>query len=196
MISAAVEGIVDEAVVTKLIAHVGGELGTTYGKHGKPALRERVAGYNNAARFAPWILVVDLDNEADCAPELKAQWVPAPSESLCFRVAVRQIEAWLIGDHETLASYLRVARSRVPRDPETLPNSKQCMVNIARHSRQRAVRDDMVPREGSGRSVGPAYASRLIEYATNFWRPAEAAMRCDSLSRAIACATRLVELVG
>ena len=67
VIQAAVEGIVDEAVVRRLIAHAGGQVGPVYGKSGKPALRKKIRGYNNAAHFTPWVVLVDLDNDADCA---------------------------------------------------------------------------------------------------------------------------------
>lgn len=180
IISAAVEGVTDEAVVRRLILHVGAEPGAVYGKNGKPHLKERIAGYNHAARHAPWIVLVDLDREAECAP-------PAPAPQLCFRVAVRAVEAWLLADAETLADFLGVARNKVPRGPESLPAPKEALVNLARTSRRKAIRQDMVPREGSGRAVGPAYASRLIEFASSFWRPAEAAPQSDSLRRAIAC---------
>ena len=49
----------------------------------------------------------------------------------------------------------------------------------------------MVPRPGSGRLVGPAYASRLIEYAEAHWRPEVAGQCTDSLRR---CRERLVQL--
>ena len=62
--SAAVEGVVDEAVVPRLISHAGGETGTVYGRRGKPCLRQRIAGFNQAARHAPWVVLVDLDNDA------------------------------------------------------------------------------------------------------------------------------------
>jgi hypothetical protein len=192
VISAAVEGIVDEAVVRRLIASAGGWPGPVYGKNGKPALRTRINGFNNAARHARWMVLVDLNGEQDCAPPLRESWLPAPAPLLCFRVAVRQVEAWLMADGEALASYLGVPRSRIPGDPEGLPNAKVAMVNVARRSRRAAIRQDMVPREGSGRSVGPAYTSRLIEYAETRWRPAVAAQVSDSLRRAIACLERLI----
>ncbi len=192
IISAAVEGMVDEAVVRKLIAHAGGEPGAVYGKNGKPALRQRINGYNHAARHAPWIVLVDLDHEAECAPPLCQAWLQAPAPDLCFRVAVREIEAWLMADAETLAAFLGVARSRIQARPEDSDQPKAAMVNLARRSRRRAVREDMVPREGSGRSVGPAYTSRLIEFVETCWRPVVAAQRAESLRRAIACLERLI----
>lgn len=191
-ISAAVEGIVDEAVVRRLIMHAGGIPGSVYGKAGKAALRDRIRSYNHAARHAPWFVLVDLNGDADCAPPLRQAWLPSPAPRLCFRIAVRQVEAWLMADREALASYLSIAPSHVPAGSEAIPNAKVVMVNLARRSRRRDVRTDMVPREGSGRSTGPAYASRLIEFVEGPWRPGEAARSAESLRRAIACLERLI----
>jgi hypothetical protein len=192
-ISAAVEGIVDEAVVRRLIAWAGGHPGSVYGKKGKPALRQNINGYNKAARHTPWVVLVDLNSDADCAPTLRQDWLPAPAPRLCFRVAIRQVEAWLMADAETLATYLSVRRHTIPADPEALLNAKAEMVNIARRSRCSAIRQDMVPRQGSARAVGPAYSSRLIEYAERHWRPEVAAQRADSLRRAIDCLRHIME---
>ena len=148
-ISSAVEGDLDHAVVRRLISHVGGEPGPVYGKAGKPFLRTRIGGYNNAARYGPWLVLVDLDNDADCAPLLRAVWLPQPASHMCFRVAVRAVEAWLIADAETLADFLGVSPGRVPADPESLPHPKGVMINLARRSRRRSIRQDMVPSDGS-----------------------------------------------
>lgn len=193
IVSAAVEGIVDEAVVRKFIAHAGGQPGAVYGKNGKPFLRQKINGYNNAAHRTPWIVLVDLDHDADCVPPLREEWLPEPAAKLCFRMAVREVEAWLMADAKMLAAFLGVARSRIPPDPEDSDHPKEVMVDLARRSRRRAVREDMVPREGSGRPVGPAYTSRLIEYVENQWRPQVAAEHAESLRRAIACLQRLIE---
>ena len=112
---------------------------------------------------------------------------------MCFRVAVRQIEAWLLADSERLARFLSIAIARVPVDPEALDNPKETLVNLARHSRRRDIREDMVPRPRSGRSVGAAYTSRLIEFAETQWRPEIAAERADSLRR---CRIRIERLIA
>ena len=194
-IQVAVEGILDEAVVRRLIAHAGGETGTVYGRNGKPALLNRIKGYNNAAQFTPWVVVVDLDNDAVCAPPLRDAWLPTPAPHLCFRIAVREIEAWLMADKQTLASYLRIRAGSVPEEPEGLQYPKDVMVNLARGSRNRDIRNDIVPRENSGRRVGPAYVSRLIEYVHENWRPEVAAERAESLCRSIRCLQKLVKTI-
>jgi hypothetical protein len=190
-ISAAVEGIVDEAVARALILFAGATPGALYGKQGKPFLQQRIAGYNAAAHHAPWIVVVDLDRDHDCAPSLRSCWVPKPARYLCFRVAVRAVEAWLLADSEQIATFLAVARNRIPANPEALDDPKASMVALARASHRREIREDIVAREGSGREVGPAYASRLIEFASSWWRPAVAAKEAESLRRAIDCLRRL-----
>jgi len=191
-LSAVVEGIVDEAVVHRLVAHVGGEIQAIYGKNGKPFLRTKASSYNHAVRRAPWVLLVDLDDEQECAPLLRSTWLPAVAPHLCFRVAVRTVEAWLIADSERLAEFLHLAESRIPREPEALKDPKRTLVNLARSSRLRAVREDMTPRPDSGRLVGPAYTSRVIEFIQAPWRIDMASRRSESLSRAVDCIHRLV----
>jgi hypothetical protein len=196
IISAAVEGIVDETVVRKLVVEAGGHPGTIYGKNGKPYLRRQIQGYNNAAKRSLWMVLVDLDRDAECAPPLCEEWVSDPAPYLCFRVAVREVEAWLMADAVSLSAFLSVASSAIPSDPEHLFDPKTEMVNLARRSRRREIQEDMVPRAGSGRSVGPAYASRLIEYVQTSWRPEVAIERADSLRRAITCLQRMIEKVS
>jgi hypothetical protein len=121
VISSAVEGIVDEAIIGRLIDHVGGERGTVYGKAGKQILLDRLAGYNQAAEHAPWAVLVDLDSDYACAPEAVRAWLPMPTSQMCLRVAVHEAEAWLLADRASLAHYLRISAALVPRDPEALP---------------------------------------------------------------------------
>jgi hypothetical protein len=107
---------------------------------------------------------------------------------MLFRVAVRALEAWLLADRATCAAFLNVSADLVPAYPEQLFNPKLAMVNLARRSRSRQLVADMVPREGSGASEGPAYASRLQEFIlarSGGWRPEAAARNAPSLDRCI-----------
>jgi hypothetical protein len=187
IITAAVEGPTDEAVACRLVVHVGAQPGPVHGKQGKAHLRQHVCAYNHAARHAPWLILADLDRDAGCAPPLAQAWLPQPAPWLCLRVAVRAVEAWLLADAEHLAEFLGVAERRISAQPELLADPEQAMVDLARASRRRDIRADMVPREGSGRKVGPTYTSRLIEFVTEFWRRDAAARRAESLARTIRC---------
>jgi len=191
--SAAVEGPTDEAVLRRVVEHLGAILSPVYGKMGKLMLLRQLNSYNHAAQFRPWIVLVDLDRDADCAPPVRARWLPVPAPHMCFRIAVREVETWLLADRETLADFLGVAISRIPTRPENLDDPKEALVNVARSSRRRAIRVDMVPRPEGGRSEGPAYTSRLIEYAQGPWRPDVAAQHADSLRRLFERVTELIE---
>jgi len=196
VISAAVEGILDEVVLRRLIEGLGAFPGSVYGKNGKSFLLEKLNAYNQAARFVPWVILIDLDHDADCAPPFLQSCLPNPAPYMSFRIAVREIEAWLLGDRNRLAKFLSVGASRIPHNPEALDSPKSTMVEIARHSRRRDVRENMAPRAGSGRKIGPAYTSLLIEFARDpehGWRPGIAAKSSDSLDR---CMRRLEQLIG
>ncbi|MCD6336150.1 MAG: hypothetical protein J7M27_12640 [Candidatus Latescibacteria bacterium] len=183
-----VEGYTDEVVLRRILEYVGLTCGTVYGKEGKGVLLKRLPSYNQAARFAPWLVTVDLDQDADCAPDFVRNVLPNPADGMHFRVAVRAIEAWLLADAERLAAFLRVRVSKIPAHPDAEPNPKRTLINLARQSRKRIIREDIVPREGSGGSVGPGYTGRFIEFVTateHLWRPDVAMQRSDSLRRCV-----------
>jgi hypothetical protein len=192
IISGLVEGLVDEAVLARLIQEAGGVLGDVYGKKGKDYLLQNVGRYNHAAARLPWAVLVDLDQDAPCAPSFREMSLPRPAELMCFRIAVPECEAWLLADHQALAAFVQVPAKKVPQQPEALADPKQALINLARKSASRAVRKDMVPRPGSGASEGPAYTDRLLEFVRDHWRPEIAATRAESLRR---CRSRLQELV-
>jgi hypothetical protein len=191
-INFAVEGEIDEAVARKLILHVGAIPGTVYGKQGKLYLRERVAGYNQAAKGQPWLVLVDLDR-CSCAPALVQNWVSQPSPYLCLRVAVREVETWLLADSHNLAHFLGVPPSRIPHAPEQLSDPKKLMVTLASQSRKRDIRRDMVPAPDAGQQVGAAYSARLIEFVEKHWDILQAVSHSPSLQRAIDCLKRVIQ---
>jgi len=192
IVSGAVEGIVDEAVLRRLLQELDATPGPIHIAGGKSRLRDRISGYNQAARHQPWVVLVDLNHEAVCAPELRVSWFPAVNEFMCFRVAVRETEAWLLADQQRIAQFLDVSVRRIPSLPDELDDPKAAVVDLARRSGRRDIREDMVPRPRSRRSEGPAYASRLIEFAQQLWRPTVAESRSDSLRR---CRQALLGLV-
>jgi hypothetical protein len=193
-ISGAVEGLIDEAVLRRLIVWAGAVPGPIYGRHGKAFLRKNMDAYNRAAQVSPWIVLVDLDHDTDCPLPFLQEWLPDPAPHMCFRIVIREIEAWLLADRERLAQFLNVRLTLIPDDPETLRDPKRTIVDIARRSRRKDIRADMVPRARSYRQVGPAYNSRMIQFVSDEqrgWRPDVAAESSESLRR---CLRRLERL--
>lgn len=178
-----IEGRSDESVAKQLVQRAGLKVGAVYGNKGKAYLLERLPNYNRAAQFAPWFGIVDLDSEP-CAAKAIALWLPQPTEGMCFRIAIHAIEAWLMADREKMAAFLAVSPSRLPSYPELEHDPKEMLINIARHSRS-SIREDIVPRQGSGAKVGPLYVARLNEFTEKHWRPEIAEQCSESLHRCI-----------
>jgi hypothetical protein len=121
VLAGAAEGDADRMVLERLVAEAGASLDEVHGGKGKAALRASIRGYNNDARFRPWV------------------------------------------------------------------------VSLAQGSRRKGIREDMVPRPGSGRSVGYLYNSRLYEFIAKFWRADKASERSERLRR---CRAGIAQLVA
>jgi hypothetical protein len=179
-----VEGETDWAVAQRLLSVTSHRPHhQPLGLHGKATVDGKLCSYNAAARGWYWLVLRDLDTDADCAPTLRGRLLPEPSPHMAFRIAVRAVESWLMGDREKLAAFLHVRLALVPLDPESLVSPKDAMVALARRSRRQRIRDDMAPQ--SAARVGPRYAARLAEFVTHDWRPEVASERCDSLRRCL-----------
>jgi hypothetical protein len=184
-VNIAVEGDLDEAVLKKLLVSIKIEVGNVYGKHGKDALKQNVRRYNQAAQFGRWVILVDLNSDAECAPPFLDSWLPARNQNLQLRVAVRTVEAWLLADRDRMARFLSVPKYRIPLNPEEEEKPKLTMINIARQSRSETIRTDITPTRGSTARQGPGYTTRMIEFAVRYWSPEEAALNAPSLKRSI-----------
>lgn len=184
-VSCAVEGALDEVIARRLLAHVGLACGSIYGGEGKQHLRRSMRGYARAALRAPWLVLVDLDHEHPCAAALVGEWLPQVPTLMRLRVAVREIEAWLLADRVGIAAFLSVSRDRIPRSVDELVNPKSLMINVASRSRRRAIREGMPPRAASGRSIGPLYVTELSRFVREHWDVDEAALASSSLCRCI-----------
>lgn len=190
-VTGAVEGHIDEVVLRRLLREHSLQCTAVYGKHGKADLIQKLAGYNHAAQHNRWCVLIDLDHDAECAPELVGRLLPSPAEGMLLRVAVHEVESWLLADRRRIAQFLGVPLAQVPMRPDHIDAPKQLMVGLARGSRLRAIREDLVPRPESGRKEGPAYTSQVTGFVLERWQPADAARYSDSLARCMAALERL-----
>ncbi|MFD7681138.1 hypothetical protein [Streptomyces sp. NPDC060187] len=187
----AVEGISDEGAVRSILRECGLSVGMVQGKGGKSALLKKLPSYNQAAKFMPWFVLVDMDSADGCVVASVREWLPLPEDMMVFRVAVAEIESWLLADREAIADFLGISVSKIPRNPDSLQDPKQEIINLARKSRRRDIREGLVPRPNSGASVGPTYASDIRDFGLRLWRPRIAADESPSLAR---CLQRVEEL--
>lgn len=178
-----VEGQLDESVAKRILDHVG-IAASNFHHRSIPAFQRALQRYNQAARHSFWFALCDLDR-APCPPVRLADFLPSPQKKMCFRIAVRSVESWLLADRSAMARFLGVGSSRLPENPEAVPNPKGAIVSLAKRSRSREVRGGIVPGRGDGRPVGPAYSEKMVEFAETAWSPERAAARAPSLKRTL-----------
>ena len=151
-----VEDALSETVGKAVLASVRMSASQTFGFKGNTYLRKKISDLNKTAKVLPVFLITDLDSPTGCAPELIRDWLSDPPEpGLIFRVAVVEIESWIMAHRKALARFLAVSQDRVPRNPDQLRNAKEKLLTIASVSRRRDVRDDLLPARGSTAKVAP-----------------------------------------
>jgi hypothetical protein len=183
----AVEDELSEAVLRRMLLHLnrGYHVGTTYRRGGFGYLRRTVRGWNRAAAGTPFIILTDLDQYA-CPRALIEEWLPEPRQSnLLFRVAVREVESWLIADAENLSKHLSVHRKWMPEQPDALTDPKAALVDVARRSRSSDLRNRIVPRPGSTAKQGPDYNGCLVAFVLTTWNIDAARAVSPSLARTV-----------
>jgi hypothetical protein len=84
VVTVAAEDVIGLAVLSRLVQELRAELGPTYNTGGKSGLRKRLSGFNQSAHFKPWVVLIDLDHDADCAPAVRTEWLANPAPQICF----------------------------------------------------------------------------------------------------------------
>ena len=181
-----------ETVSRRLIAEYAPdvEISETLGLRGSRSLRQNLRRLNEiATHLHPALVFTDLDRPQSCPPALLREWTQGltMSSRLMIRVAVLEIEAWLLADRAGLAQWLSIAVNRVPPNPEHVPDPKRALVELAGRSRNHELREAIVPRHGTGtHRTGPGYNRSVGEFVAQYWNPEIARLNAPSLDRSIA----------
>ena len=175
MIYLYVEDELSEAVALKILGFIEQEENRCFGhkkaftKKGYGDIKRNIRKYNEIAKYNPVLVLVDLDN-TDCAPSKMSEFIDFPkNRNFIFRIAVREVEAWLFADRKNFAEYLGVAIARIPMQPEEIDDPKQFLFNIARRSKKKAIREDIPPEPESKARIGKNYNGRLKEFVWKHW---------------------------
>ena len=129
------------------------------------------------------MVLTDLDRVA-CPSLLLKDWcgaTPLPP-NLLIRVAVREVESWLLADHDAMRALIG-PRGTLPEEPDLLPDPKQKLISLARYA-PRDVRDDLMPEKGTTARQGIGYNNRLVRLVRERWSPKLAEGRSRSLQKA------------
>jgi len=155
-------------------------------KHGAGNLKKIIPAVSNMAKAGiAVVMLTDLDAVA-CAPELIRQWFPVKAMKpggFIFRIAVREVESWLIADRDALASVLGIPKSNFSADPDSLVDPKAHLLRAIRAKGKRKMHREMLP--GRNSRIGPEYNNVLCGFIANNWSPVRAANNSLSLHRAL-----------
>lgn len=197
LITLGVEDVLSESVAKRLIDVYAPNVSVaeTVGLQGNRQLRSSIRKLNQIANYQrPALVFTDLDRPQSCPPALLREWFGGlkVAPSLLLRVAVLEIESWLLADRDGMAQWLSVATNRVPLHPESVLDPKRTLVELANGSRRRDLREAIVPSGGIGsHRIGPGYNERVSEFALRHWSAETARRHAPSLDRAI---VRIAEL--
>jgi hypothetical protein len=141
--------------------------------------------YAQQARHVQPVLCI-ADTDGQCAVDLRARWLPVPTEHrmLLLRLAVTEAESWLIADREGAAQALAIPLTRLPHRPDEEPDPKGLILTLAARSKKRAIREEVVS-TGNRNKPGSGYNLHLSTFVRSHWDARRAALVSPSLARAV-----------
>jgi hypothetical protein len=167
-------------------------IGAVFKQGGFGYLKRQSQAFNNMAKACPVLLLTDLDKHP-CAPKLLDEWLKHPKHpDFLLRVAVREVEAWLLACDRELREFLGIRRVQNFSAPEILEDPKGELLKLAAASPRRDLREAIVRRDTGGHlRQGPAYNSTLARFVNQNWQSEAAGNKCPSLGRMISALSTL-----
>lgn len=182
----AVEDELGEAVSTQLLKRFDIEIWDTVFGEGYTYLQRKAVEFNRSASGAAIFMLTDLDSPQNCPPRLIQSWIKgALNPQFFFRVAVMEVESWVMADRDGIANFLSIPVNRIPRNTDEIPNPKEFLVSLARRSQKRTVREALIPDQRSILPVGNEYNTFLSEFVRDHWNLERAATASPSLKRTL-----------
>jgi hypothetical protein len=180
------EDQISEFVMMKLVNKSEKYLvANSYSEGGFGYIKKNIRGFNEASKGCAFFVLADLD-AIDCPPTLMNDWLKEPvHQNLIFRIAVREVESWLLADIEGFSKYTGISKVNFPAKPEEIADPKAELLKIIKRCRNRNIKEDILPKNEFA-SIGPNYNGRLGEFVMKHWSVSRAMKRSDSLKRAMA----------
>jgi hypothetical protein len=184
-IALATEDQLSEAIALRLISEVQQphEVTHTLRRHGFGYLRSKMDSWCQMAELQIMMVLMDLD-QANCLVTFRDQWLaarPLPA-GLVFRIAVREVESWVLADHQAMRQLVG-KKGVLPTQPDELPDPKQALLGLGKTA-PKSVRDDLIKTIDGQLRQGLGYNALLTHWINTAWSPERAAERSPSLARA------------
>lgn len=136
------EDVLSEAVIKQMLKQSQRpfSVGNCLNKRGNDQIKKNLLGFNHAAKGMPYLVLTDLD-KADCPLVILSEWLTQPKHpNLLFRIAVKEVEAWLLAHRAAFAEFLGISIDLIPVDADRIPDPKQLLINLAKKSKKRNLR--------------------------------------------------------
>lgn len=155
------------------------------GPNGYGYIKKSLHSFNATAAIIPFVVLADADNRP-CPPETIASWLGNHPQhpQLIVRIAVREVEAWLLADRSGMANYLGVHESWIPTDTARIKDPKRYISRLAARSRRKEIREELARAPGTRSKTGPYFNQSLQYFVKELWNIPEALKHSDSLRRA------------
>lgn len=161
--------------------------------HGFGKIKRDILKYNNAAKYKTFLIITDLDKK-ECAVSLIKDWFgnTEKEENLIFRVAVKEIDAWILSDKKGISKLLNISPDIIPSEPETIEDPKELLMQIAKKSKNREIREEFPPKDSYAHQ-GPLYNILLTAFVNDEWNLKDAMQHSKSLEKAYNALKRFAE---
>lgn len=186
-INLAVEDALSEAVLKEMLKQTNRPflVGRCLSRGGYGYLKRIIPGLNQAASGMPYLVLTDLDN-AECPVAIISSWLTQPKHpNLIFRVAIREVESWLLAHREAFADFLGIATDLIPVNVDEISDPKQCLISLVRRSKKRKLKEAIIPNPNSTAKIGRDYNAQLIQFVQSSWQVKIAQNNSPSLQRAM-----------
>jgi len=178
------EDDLSEAVMIKILEQFSDkyEVYQSYQGNGFGYLKTNIKGFNQASIVNPHFMLTDLDNY-DCPIALKNDWIDFEiRNNFIFRIAVREVESWLLADRKGLSKFFNVSIINFPPNPDLVIDPKNTLIQLAKRSNKREIREDIVPINRNA-TIGPNYNGCLTEFVYKYWSFDNAKLLSNSLRK-------------
>jgi hypothetical protein len=179
------EDVLQKVVVEKAISVCFNEKFSIYNYYpgrGFGWIKNNINAFNYAAKYETFLAVVDLDR--DICPLRKIQdWFNyPPNENLLFRIAVKEVESWIIADTLNFSKFLKLRESLLIKNVDNIKDPKQYIFDLIHKSNKRYLKS--ICPEQNGR-IGPDYNEKLSRFVNSSWDPFLAMKNSPSFKRMI-----------
>ena len=151
-------------------------------------LKNKAPDLLKLAHNVPVFLLADLDTSV-CPSALRENWLGTGinlPDDLLFRIAVREVEAWLLADREGFAAFTGAPITQIPATPEALVDPKATLLHLVNRYGKREQKVGIVRRDGTNLKQGLEYNLQLGLFVKDKkqWSLERALVNANSLSRA------------